>query len=209
MRREFAELEKMYPDRVTTNQSIFQKLIIRCRKTKIDFFLSKTIVGSERWHRLQQKISLLSSTNSDVAIRSYFYEKSLKKCDGELYILPGTIICYPYRVSLGYNCFINRGVYITARANIIIGDNVLIGPGVIINSGKHRYKDPKELIRNQGHTILPITIGNDVWIGANAVIMPGVTIGDGCVIGAGAVVTKSMPAYSVAVGVPARIINKR
>ena len=120
-----------------------------------------------------------------------------------------SIICYPYKVSIGYNCFINRNVYITARSEITIGSNVLIGPGVIINSGMHHYKNPNILIRDQGHHIKPITIGNDVWLGANTMIMPGVIIGDGCVIGAGAIVTKSLPPYSVAVGVPAKIIKKR
>ena len=126
-----------------------------------------------------------------------------------MYILPGTIFCYPYKIEIGYNVFINRNVYITVRANITIGDNVLIGLGVIINSGMHRYKNKDRLIRDQGHEIKPIIIGNDVWIGANAVIMPGVFIGDGSVIGADAIVTRSIPPYSVVVGIPARIIKER
>ena len=83
MRREFEELKKMYPDRIITKKNIFQKLILSYRKLKVDIFLSRTIAGSESWHRLQQKISFLSTADVDMDLRSYFYEKSLKKCTGE------------------------------------------------------------------------------------------------------------------------------
>lgn len=208
MRREFAEFNSLYPDDIAPKKGIFYKLKLQVRREIWKTRLSRVRSGSESWHKLQQKVSQLSSTDADMAIRSFFYENSIR-CKGKLYILPGTILCYPYKIEMGYNVFINRNVYITARANIIIGDNVLIGPDVIINSGMHRYRDKDKLIRDQGHEIKPITIGNDVWIGAKAVIMPGVVIGDGSVIGAGSIVTRSLPPYSVAVGIPARIIKER
>lgn len=208
MRREFAEFNKLYPNEIVQKKGIFynlkQQMRMRFWKTR----LSRVCSGSEGWHKLQQKVSQLSSADEDMAIRNFFYEHSVE-CKGKLYILPGTILCYPYRIKIGYNVFINRNVYITARENITIGDNVLIGPSVIINSGMHIYKDKDKLIRNQGHDIKSIIIGNDVWIGANAVIMPGVVIGDGSIIGAGAIVTKSIPSYSVAVGIPARVVKER
>ncbi len=71
------------------------------------------------------------------------------------------------------------------------------------------YSSQKLEIRLQGESRKGITIGSDVWIGAGAIILDNVKIGDGCVIGAGAVVTKSVPSYSVAVGVPAKVIKKR
>lgn len=208
MRREFAEFNRLYPEDNAPNKGILYNLKLQMRMRIWKTRLSRVRSGSESWHKLQQKVSQLSSTDADMTIRSFFYENSIK-CKGKLYILPGTTLCYPYKMEIGYNVFINRNAYITARANITIGDNVLIGPGVIINSGMHRYKDKNKLIRDQGHEIKPIIIGNDVWIGANAVIMPGVFIGDGSVIGAGAIVTRSIPSYSVAVGIPARIIKER
>lgn len=209
MRREFAEFNMLFPDKKSHHIGFIYNAAIAWRKQIIDIQLKLCPAGSENWHKLQQKYSFLSTTNADMVVRSYFMEKSLKYSGGKLYLCPNSIICYPYRISIGYNCFINRNVYITARADITIGSNVLIGPGVVINSGMHHYDDPNTIIRDQGHRIQPITIGNDVWLGANSVIMPGVTIGDGCIIGAGAIVTKSIPPYSVAVGIPAKVIKKR
>ena len=208
MRAEFKEFCEKFPDKVSPRKGRLYQTALWLRKTYWIHILNHLTPGSERWHKYQQRISLLSSTNADMQIRSLFYEKSVS-CKGKAYILPGSILCYPYRIQLGYNVFINRNAYITARGPITIGDNVIIGPGVVINSGMHWYQDPNTLIRDQGHKILPIIIENDVWIGAKAVIMPGVFIGKGSVVGAGSIVTTSIPPYSVAVGVPARVIKKR
>jgi maltose O-acetyltransferase len=208
MRREFLEFEEINPS-FAEKKGGFYKLIIWLRLCLLKADFNRTKAGSEKWHKIQQKLSLLSSSNSDMTIRSWFYEHSFNICKGKCYILPGVIICYPYRLNLGFNVFINRGTYITARAEITIGDNVMIGPNVVINSGMHKYKQRDKLIRDQGHKLESIIIGNDVWIGANAVIMPGVEIGDGAVIGAGAIVTKSIPEYAIVVGVPAKVISFR
>lgn len=208
MRREFEEFYELYSDVISSKPKLGYRIYQNIRKKYWHRVIKRVIPGSEKWHKYQQKLSMLSSTNADMEIRSLFYENSFK-CKGKLYILPGTIVCYPYRVTMGYNVFINRNCYITARGPITIDDNVIIGPGVVINSGMHNYQDSEKLIRDQGHKILPIHIEDDVWIGANAVIMPGVTIGKGSVIGAGSIVTKSIPAYSVAVGVPAKIKKNR
>ena len=86
----------------------------------------------------------------------------------------------------------------------------MMGPEVIIYTSGHKFDRLDISMMDQGFTdVNPVTIGNDVWLGRRVIIMPGVTIGDGCVIGAGAVVTKDIPAYSVAVGVPARVIKSR
>lgn len=106
-------------------------------------------------------------------------------------------------VKLGRNCIIaaNQGVY--------IGNNVLIADNVSIRDADHIYSDPDLLIREQGVRFSPVRIGNDVWIGYGVVVTAGVEIGDGCVIGANAVVTRSMPPYSVCAGVPAHVIKSR
>lgn len=209
MRREFEEFSKLYPCDISPQKGKLYHFILTLRRFSIKRKMLGLRPGSERWHELQQKISMLSVSEADMTVRNYFFENSVKQCGGKLYILPNSIISYPYRVTIGYNVFINRGVNITARAEITIGDNALIGPNVVINSGMHNYEKTNILIRDQGHRIQPICIGNDVWIGACAVIMPGVSIGDGSVIGAGSVVTKSIPPYSVAAGVPAKVIKHR
>ena len=89
------------------------------------------------------------------------------------------------------------GCYINAKNGIEFGSNIEIGPGVKILSSNH---DPNDYSKSTQNT--PISIGDNVWIGANAVILPGVQIGDNVIIGAGSVVTKNIPPNVVAVGIP-------
>lgn len=104
---------------------------------------------------------------------------------------------------LGKRVFINSGCKFQDQGGITIGDDVLIGHNVVIATLNHSM-DPE----HRGDIVpLPVRIGNKVWIGANATILPGVTIGDGAVIAAGAVVTKDVAARTVAGGVPAKILK--
>ncbi|HPM42763.1 MAG TPA: acyltransferase [Candidatus Omnitrophota bacterium] len=114
------------------------------------------------------------------------------------------------KISLGENSHINQYCCIWASKNskISLGDNLLMGPGVKIFSSNHGT-DAGKTMNQQGWSEKDVVVGNDVWIGANAVILPGVTIGDGAVIAAGAVVTKDVEPYFIAAGVPARMIKKR
>ena len=91
-----------------------------------------------------------------------------------------------------------------------IGKYVNMGPECIIYTSQHRYDRTDVTMQQQGNTEpKEVVIGNDVWIGSRVTIMPGVHIGDGCVVGAGAVVTHNIPPYTVAGGVPARVIKTR
>ncbi len=106
----------------------------------------------------------------------------------------------------------NSGVGINCEVYgpVKIGNDVMMGPDVVCYTGGHRFdRTDITMIEQGGAEIKPITIGNDIWIGRRVMIMPGVNIGDGCVIGAGAVVTKDIPPYSVAGGVPAKVIKSR
>jgi acetyltransferase-like isoleucine patch superfamily enzyme len=134
----------------------------------------------------------------------------------------------PYRkFSLGDNsviesfCCINNAV-----GDVIIGDhtrvglhNTVIGPvrigshvnlaqGIIVTALNHNFAEKDRRIDEQGVSTVPVTIGDDIWIGANAVILPGVTIGNHSVVAAGAVVTKDVPPHSLVAGVPAKIIKE-
>ncbi len=105
--------------------------------------------------------------------------------------------------------FIGPGVCIAGPGNIMIGKNCLIAAHVGIFANNHNFADPDRCITEQGVTSKGITIEDDCWLGHAVTVLDGVTIGQGSVIGAGAVVTKNIPAYSVAVGTPARVIKSR
>lgn len=96
---------------------------------------------------------------------------------------------------------------ISAVRSIHIGNDVLIGSGAIISDSDAHPIDPQERLRGGGGKSCPICIGDNVFIGARAIILKGVTIGEGSVIGAGAVVTKDIPPFSIAVGNPVRVIG--
>ena len=90
-----------------------------------------------------------------------------------------------------------------------IGRDTLIAMHCRILSSNHTIPNRKVKIRSQPDIFLPVTIGEDVWLGAGVTVLGGVTIGNGCIVGAGAVVTKDLPPYSIAVGVPAKVIRTR
>lgn len=108
------------------------------------------------------------------------------------------------RVSFGPGCIIYE-----PRAGLTIGANTLIAGGVKICGVNHGFSSLDHPIRDQPTRELPIEIGNDVWIGMGAIILPGVTIGDGCVIGANSVVNKDVPPMSIGVGSPFRVTGHR
>jgi acetyltransferase-like isoleucine patch superfamily enzyme len=110
---------------------------------------------------------------------------------------------------IGNNVGINHYCFIGVRGNITIGDHVIFGPRVNIFSENHIFNGLDIPIKNQGVEKKDTIIGNDVWIGASVSIMPGVKIGNGCVIAAGSVVTKDVPDFSVVAGVPAEVIKNR
>ena len=118
----------------------------------------------------------------------------------------------PVKISIGDGCMFGPDMHITAVNSIRIGKNVRTGKSVLISDNSHG--DPKDMaLRNIAPNARPIyskgaiVIGDNVWIGEKAAILAGVTIGEGAIIGANAVVTKNIPPYSIAAGIPARIIK--
>ncbi len=99
------------------------------------------------------------------------------------------------------------GIHCTVIGPVCIGSHVNLAQGITVTALNHNFGDAARRIDEQGVSTKPVVIDDDVWIGANAVILPGVTIGSHCVIAAGAVVTKDVPDYTLAGGVPAKIIK--
>jgi acetyltransferase-like isoleucine patch superfamily enzyme len=145
---------------------------------------------------------------------------------------PGVHIKRGSRVKYIGSAYFDQRVSITARGGAIIfgdnfhsneqvifnadvggtlafGSNCLVGPRCIFRTANHRFDNVQEDIIDQGHECSDITIGDDVWFGAGVIVLPGVTIGSHSVIGAGSVVTKDIPAFSVAFGTPAVVIRSR
>lgn len=142
---------------------------------------------SELEKRKELFILLLGKVGQNFTIESPFY------CD------------YGYNIHLGENFYANTDCTILDVAPVIIGDNVLLAPHVSIYTAGHPLDaEQRQAGWEYGH---PVTIGNNVWIGGNSVILPGVHIGDNAVIGAGSIVTKDIPANVLAVGNPCRVIR--
>ena len=112
---------------------------------------------------------------------------------------------YGYNITVGDFFYANHNLVITDGARVTLGDHVFIAPNCCITTAEHAI-DPEQ--RKAGMEIAkPVTVGNNVWIGAGTTVLAGVTIGDNTVIGAGSVVTKSLPDNVVAVGVPCRVLR--
>lgn len=110
-------------------------------------------------------------------------------------------------IKIGKNCLISEFNVLRGQGGILIGDNVYTSPFVQIAAVNHVYSDPSRPIIEQGITAQGITIEDDVWIGAGAIILDDVRLGRGAVVAAGAVVTEDVPAHAVVGGVPARVIK--
>ena len=131
-------------------------------------------------------------------------QKLLGKVE-EANIEPSFYCDYGYNIYLGKDFYSNHNLVILDVCPVIIGDNVMFGPNVSITTAGHPIDAET---RNSGLEFgKKITIGNNVWLGANVTVNPGVTIGDNVVIGSGSVVTKDIPADTVAAGVPCKVIR--
>ena len=120
-------------------------------------------------------------------------------------IRPPFYVDYGTHIGIGARCFANFGLVALDVAAITIGDDVQIGPNVQLLTPTHPVEpEPR---RQKWEAARPIAIGNNVWLGGGVIVLPGVTIGDNTVVGAGSVVTRDLPADVVAVGNPARVVK--
>ena len=145
--------------------------------------------------RMGLRLALSSRGQLKVGREVVFERDATLECGGELLIGDRSIF--------GHHCTV------AAKERIEIGHDCLIAEMVSIRDHDHAFEDFHIPIRDQGAACAPVRIGNNVWLAARVVVVKGVTIGDGAIIGAGAVVTKDVPAGAIAVGVPARVVKMR
>ncbi|WP_456271187.1 sugar O-acetyltransferase [Bacillus sp. AK031] len=173
----------------------------------------QVVEGGSEMHQLMHKLSqealkltaeLNGQYHTPEEIQDLFSRLIGKPVDKTFSMFPPFSTDCGKNIDVGKNVFINSGCRFQDQGGIEIGDGVLIGHNVVLATLNHDM-DPKK--RSTLHPA-PIKIGENVWIGANATVVPGVTIGDGAIIAAGAVVTKDVPPNVIAGGVPAKVLNK-
>ncbi|MBT8253651.1 MAG: sugar O-acetyltransferase [Bacteroidia bacterium] len=161
------------------------------------------VAARHRARTLFQKINIL--TDNDKTKRDRLLNELVGSAGQDLWIEPPFYCDYGENIHLGKQVFMNFGCCILDVCRVTMGNNVMLGPNVQIYTATHPLEAKA---RNSGREFAkPISIGNNVWIGGNAVICPGITIGNNVVIGAGAVVTKSFPDDVFIGGNPAKVIK--
>jgi acetyltransferase-like isoleucine patch superfamily enzyme len=142
-------------------------------------------------------------------LRSKFMQRFFQHVGANTVIQSGLRVTNPERIWIGANCNFAQGVFITGGGGVKIGDWVGFGPDVKVWSVNHRFEDPNTPWLLQGWEMKEVVIEDDVWLGANVFVMPGVTIGKGAIVSACAVVGRTVPAYSLVAGNPARVVGWR
>lgn len=170
-----------------------------------------------QWHKAKNLMRDYNRLNSDdLTAKDRILTELLGGRGTNLWITAPFYVDYGNNIFFGNNCEVNMNCTFLDDNRIVIGDNALIAPNVQIYTAFHptnaadRFGPPREdgsfaFCKTQ---TAPVIIGNNVWIGGGAILLPGVTIGDNVVIGAGSVVTKDIPANSVACGNPCRVIRE-
>lgn len=143
-------------------------------------------------------------------LRGRYLAPRMKRAGKKLVVLAGTRFRSLERLEVGDNVSIGYDNFLQARGGLTIGNNVTLAPGVKIWSVNHNFDDPDVPMREQGHTLKPVVIEDDVFIASNAFVLPGTTLSQGCIVSAGAVVGgKVYRPYSILAGNPARVIGYR
>lgn len=159
------------------------------------------------WDLCQEAIRLCMELNSNYhtpeEIRQIMGRLTGREVGEGFTLFPPFYTDFGKNIAIGRNVFINSGCHFQDQGGIAIGDGTLIGHNVVLATVNHAL-EPEKRRRNR---YAPIRIGENVWIGSNATILPGVTLGDWAVVAAGAVVTKDVPPMTVVGGVPARVLR--
>ena len=143
---------------------------------------------------------------SDPDIARYLLAQVIGRVGEGVDIRPPLHVDYGHNISIGDGSWVNYGLTVLDVAPVVIGADVLIGPNCSLYTAIHPTEPGPR--RAKWESAAPITLEDNVWLGGSVVVCPGVTIGENSIIGAGAVVTRSVPANSIAVGNPARVIKE-
>lgn len=143
---------------------------------------------------------------TDFAARNEMLQQMLGQADADTFINQPFYCDYGKQIRVGKRFFANFCLTILDEALVTFGDDCFVGPNVSIYTACHSTNPVERNTRQEWAK--PVTIGNNVWIGGSVTILAGVTIGDNCTIGAGSVVTRDIPANSVAIGNPARVVKQ-
>lgn len=167
-----------------------------------------------QYYHARKLLKQFNEMEANLSVKRHNVLKGLfEHIDKDVWIEAPFFCDYGDNISIGKGTFINMNCILLDNNKITIGENVLIAPHVQIYTASHPLKASERIIENSnGASYLtsskPVKIGNNVWIGGNSVVCPGVTIGDNVTIGAGSVVTKSVPSDVLAYGNPCQIIKK-
>ena len=144
-----------------------------------------------------------------IMIRKIIYRALCKGLGKDALIYPGVYLTHTYGLEIGERFSVNSGAVLDGRGGIKIGDSVMVGPHAVLVSSAHQHRNIDTPMSSRDHTMQPLVIGDDVWIGANAFIKGGITISRGVVIAAGSSVLNDIGEYKIAGGTPARVIGDR
>ena len=142
-------------------------------------------------------------------IRQNYWMRRLKQCGKNFTCCSGVVMKSPQKISVGDNVRIGEKSFLNAAGGITIGNNVKTGMKIFIWTNNHDYYAPTALPYGEKCILKPVTIEDNVWIGAKSSIVPGVTIGEGAVVAMCSVVTKDVPPCAVVGGNPAKVIKYR
>lgn len=169
------------------------------------YFCDDEEMDNEQTQCLEVLYDFNQTRPSEHKKRDQILRQLLRKVGKNCYVEPPLRANWGKHTSFGDNVYANFNLTLVDDTYITIGNNVMIGPNVTLATAGHPIDPDRRLKAAQFNT--PITIGKNVWIGATCVVLPGVTIGDNSVIGAGSVVTKNIPANVVAAGNPCRVLR--
>lgn len=177
----------------------------RMKSGKI-YFCTDEELAKEQLRRLDRLYDFNQTRPSEMPKRMALLKEILAEVGENCYVEPPLHANWGCHTHFGNNVYANFNLTLVDDTDIYVGDGVLFGPNVVVAVAGHPV-DP-DLRRKVAQFNLPVHIGNNVWIGAGAIILPGIAIGDNSVIGAGSVVTKDIPANVVAVGNPCRVLRE-
>lgn len=168
---------------------------------KLKQFVKNIVV----FHTCNLVLELLPNHSISNKIRGRFYSVFLKSSGSNFSVAKGVLINCKEKLTVGNNVYIAHDSWINAAGGILLGDNVIISPKVVIATTKHLYENNCIQLKNGG--MAPISIGDGSWIASNCTVTMGVSIGKGCIIAANSAVSKNIPDYKLAGGVPVKIIK--